>query len=186
MKKSILTAVFTMAMVLSANAQEHKWFIGGEAGFWSAKMSYDLSFPYSFYGMRATQIVVAPEIGYNVTDKFAVAASLGYLHTKVKDIDYKVDGFIIKPYVRYTFLKTGILSAFVDGGATFGLSDFKGFEAGINPGIAIAITNRFSAVAHLGFLGYNDGKGVGNFMNGKGFGLDLSGYQSQFGFYYSF
>jgi len=197
MKKSILTVIFAMAIIFSASAQEHKWFIGGEVGFWSGKQTYDFSKVllthydydldfYPYYNVTTTQIIVAPEIGYNITDKFAVAASLGYLHTKIKEYDNKVDGFIISPYVRYTFLKSGIVSAFIDGGATFGLSDFKGFEIGINPGIAVALTNRFSAVAHLGFLGYKDGKGVGNFLNGKGFGLDLSGYQSQLGFYYSF
>ena len=175
MKKSILTAIFAMVMVLSASAQEHKWFIGGEAGFWSAKKE----------GYKTTVITVAPEIGYNVTDNFAVAASLGY---KSLDKDYyKVDGFIINPYVRYTFLKTGILCAFIDGGATFTTGDFNGFQAGISPGVAIALTNRFSAVAHFGFLGYNDGKGLGEYsVVGKGFGVDFSGYQSSIGFYYSF
>ena len=175
MKRSILTAIFTMAIVLSASAQEHKWFIGGEAGFWSAKEG----------SLKTTLISVVPEIGYNVTDNFAVAASLGYQNTKIGG--FKSDGFLINPYVRYTFLKSGIVSAFIDGGAAFGLSDIEGFQVGISPGVAISLTNRFSVVAHFGFLGYNDGKGVGNYsVLGKGFGLDLSGYQSQFGFYYSF
>ena len=183
MKKSILTAIFAMAMVLSAGAQEHKWFIGGEAGFWSAKGNY-----HYLPDVKTTQIIISPEIGYNVSDKFSVAASLSYQNTKFDEYAYyNKDGFIINPYVRYTFLKSGIVSAFIDGGAIFGLSDIKGFEAGISPGVAIALSNRFSAVAHFGFLGYNDGKGVGNYsVVGKGFSLDFSGYQSQFGFYYSF
>ena len=180
-------------MVLSASAQEHKWFIGGQVGFWSTKQSYDiiyLLYPDILYpnSMKTTQIVVAPEIGYNISDKFAIAASLGYISIKTKYYYYTTHqkGFIFSPYARYTFLKTGILSAFIDGGATFGLSDYKGFQGGISPGIAVALTNRFSLVANFGFLGYNDGKGVIGSENGKGFRLDLSGYQSQFGFYYSF
>jgi hypothetical protein len=176
MKRIILSAIFTMAIVLSANAQEHKWFIGGAAGYWSAKNS----------GFKTTIITVAPEIGYNVTNNFAVAASLGYSNVKRGDY-FKADGFIISPYVRYTFLKSGILSAFFDGGGAFGLGDIKGFQAGIAPGIALSLTDRFSVVAHFGFIGYNNGKDIGNYAEaGKGFGIDLSGYQSQLGFYYSF
>jgi hypothetical protein len=174
MKKVFLTAVFTMAMILSANAQDYKWFLGGELGFWSSKIG----------SVKTTAFNVAPEVGYNVSDNFAVATALRY--GSIKTGNRKSDGFVLNPYLRYTFLKAGIVSAFIDGGITVGLSDFDGFEAGIKPGIAIALTDRLNAVAHFGFVGYNDGEGIGAYSAGKGFGIDLSGYQTQFGFYYSF
>ncbi|MDR1985177.1 MAG: hypothetical protein LBQ28_10220 [Prevotellaceae bacterium] len=190
MKKIILSAIFTMAMVFTTNAQDHKWFIGGEFGFWSAKAGFNYyDNVYVPADARTTTWGIAPEIGYNISDKFAVAASVGYLYQKTKTdwSEQKESGFVINPYFRYTFLKKGIVSAFIDAGATFGISDFKGFEAGVKPGIAIALTDRFSLVAHLGFVGYNDGKGVGNYATaGKSFGIDFSGYQSSFGVYYSF
>ncbi|MDR3286029.1 MAG: porin family protein [Prevotellaceae bacterium] len=178
MRKILMIAVVAFLGIVTATAQDYKWFVGGELGFWSGKED----------GLKTTTYGIAPEIGYNVSDKFAVAISAGYQSFSEKYGNYKssYEGFIINPYVRYTFLKSGIVSAFVDGGATFGLSDFDGFEIGLKPGVAIALTERFSVVAHIGFLGYNDGKGIGNSELGKGFGLDFSGYQASFGFYYSF
>ncbi|MDR2064281.1 MAG: hypothetical protein LBP85_01020 [Prevotellaceae bacterium] len=198
MKKIILSAIFVMATVFGANAQTHKWFIGGELAFWSSKIeAYSLipEFGAFYANTKVTAFSIAPEIGYNISDRFAVAASLNFSYVKAKaeDNDYyyveeeKVSGFIINPYLRYTFLKKGIVSAFVDASAAFGISDIKGFEAGIKPGVALALTERFSVVAHFGFAGYNNGKSVGNYAAaGKGFGIDFSGYQSSLGFYYSF
>ena len=174
--KKILVAAFALLIATGAFAQDYKWFVGGGVGFWSAKKS----------GEKTTAFAIAPEVGYNVSDKFAVAASLRF--ESVKTGDNKFSGFVVNPYVRYTFAKTGILSAFIDGGASFGLSDYEGFEIGVKPGIAVAITERLSGVFHLGFVGYNDGKGYFSeyATAGKGFGLDFSGYQSSIGFYYSF
>ncbi|MDR2652973.1 MAG: hypothetical protein LBC68_11810 [Prevotellaceae bacterium] len=203
MKRIILSAIFVMATVFSANAQTHKWFAGGGLGFWSSKSDNlfsaihtidDIYLNY-FPEVKTTVFSIAPEIGYNISDKFAIAASVNFVYstTTFSENDYwsinddKQSGFIINPYVRYSFLKKGIVSAFIDGSLAFGISDFKGFEAGIKPGVAIALTERFIAVVHFGFVGYNNGKGIGNYAEaGKGFGIDFSGYQSSLGFYYSF
>lgn len=181
MKKSILTAIFTMAIVFSASAQDYKWFIGGKARLWSGKSE----------GIKTTFFEIAPEVGYNVSSNFAVAASVSYQNTNAKqegsDVSVKASGFVLNPYLRYTFLKSGIVSAFVDGSVHVGLGDIEGFQIGLAPGVAIALTDRFSAALHFGFLGYTDGKGAGTYsVHGKGFGLDFSGYQSSIGFYYSF
>jgi hypothetical protein len=196
MKKVILSAIFVMATIFGANAQTHKWFIGGELGFWSSKIANGTYLDYVFIpaDIKITAFSIAPEVGYNISDKFAVAASVNFTYTKVKINDYwedqeaqKSSGFIINPYVRYSFLKKGIVSAFIDGSVAFGISDFKGLEAGIKPGVAVSLTERFSVAVHFGFIGYNDGKGIGNYaVAGKGFGIDFSGYQSSLGFYYSF
>ncbi|MDR1984706.1 MAG: hypothetical protein LBQ28_07785 [Prevotellaceae bacterium] len=177
MKRIILSAIFIMAIVVSANAQDYKWFIGGQAGYVTGKSG----------NTRTTAITVAPEVGFRFSKDFAFASSFGYTHltTKVGNNKAKSNGFIIGPYLRYTFLKKGIVGAFVDGGAKFGLSDVKGFEAGLRPGISIDLTNRLSVVASLGFVGYNDGKNIGRNKYGKGFEVDFSGNQSSFGFYFS-
>ncbi|MDR3287394.1 MAG: porin family protein [Prevotellaceae bacterium] len=178
MKKIILSAVFIMAIIVSANAQEHKWFIGGAVGFDSKKHE----------DMKTKTFLIAPEIGYNLSNHFAIATSLKYAHINMKSSAVKgnINGFEISPYIRYTFLKKGIVSAFVDANADFGLGDIDGFAAGLKPGVSVSVTERFNVVAHVGFLGYNDGKGVGSYQDGKGFIFDLSGYQTSFGFYYSF
>ncbi|MDR3226250.1 MAG: porin family protein [Prevotellaceae bacterium] len=178
MKRIILSAVFIMAIIVSANAQEHKWFIGGAVGF-DSKTNDDV---------KTKTFIIAPEIGYNLSNHFAIATSLKYAYISMKNgaVKSDVDGFEISPYIRYTFLKSGIVSAFVDANADFGLGDIDGFAAGLKPGVSVALTDRFHAVAHVGFLGYNDGKGVGSYEDGKGFRFDVSGYQTSFGFYYSF
>ncbi|MDR2066154.1 MAG: outer membrane beta-barrel protein [Prevotellaceae bacterium] len=177
MKKIILSAILTMAILFSANAQDYKWFIGGKAGFASGKQG----------NVKTTYFTFAPEVGYRFSDKFALASYFEYrsLTENNNGSKAKLKGTVIGPYLRYTFLKSGIVNVFIDGCATFGLSDLKGFEAGLRPGVAIDLTKRLSVVANIGFMGYNDGKGVGRNRYGKGFNIDLSGYQSSIGFYLS-
>jgi hypothetical protein len=177
MKKIILSAIFTMAIAFSANAQDYKWFLGGKAGFSSGKQE----------SVKTTHFTFAPEVGYRFSDNFAFATYLEYRHLTEKKNKTKATskGIVIGPYLRYTFLKSGIVNIFVDGCAAFGLSDLKGFEAGFRPGIAIDLTKRLSVVANFGFMGYNNGKDVGRNYYGKGFNIDLSGYQSSIGFYLS-
>ncbi|MDR2292131.1 MAG: hypothetical protein LBE11_01485 [Prevotellaceae bacterium] len=177
MKKIILSAIFVMAIIFGANAQDYKWFIGGKASFWTGKDG----------GTKKTIFSVAPEIGYRFSDNFALATNFEYRHLTEKNNGNtaKLKEIVVGPYLRYTFLKSGIVNVFVDGCATFGLSGLKGFETGLRPGIAIDLTKRLSVVANLGFVGYNNGKGVGRSSFGKGFGIDLSGYQSSIGFYLS-
>ncbi|MDR0420561.1 MAG: hypothetical protein LBH30_03810 [Prevotellaceae bacterium] len=177
MKKIILSAIIIMATVISANAQENRWFIGGKAGFWNGKEN----------GTKTTVYTVAPEVGFRFTENIALATYFEYSHftQKVNGKNTKTDAITIAPYVRYTFFKSGIVNVFVDGAAAFGLSDLDGFEVGIKPGIAMDVTNNLSLVANFGFIGYNNGKGVGRSTFGKGFKIDMSGYQSTIGFYLS-
>ncbi|MDR2652726.1 MAG: hypothetical protein LBC68_10520 [Prevotellaceae bacterium] len=177
MKRIILSAIFVMAIVFGANAQDYKWFIGGKGGFWTGKEG----------STKTTAFTVAPEVGYRFSKNFALATYFEYKHLTQKNmgITTKTKEILISPYLRYTFLKSGIVNVFVDGSTTFGLSGTKGFEAGLRPGVAIDLTNRLSAVASFGFIGYNNGKGVGRSDFGKGFGIDFSGYQSTIGFYLS-
>ncbi|MDR2921083.1 MAG: hypothetical protein LBV72_17185 [Tannerella sp.] len=174
MKKYILVTVFTLVSILSINAQDYKWWIGGRTTLWA--------------GDKENVVVIAPEIGYHLNQKFTVAASLGF-HSYNYDNDDQymredINGFVLNPYLRYNVFKKGILFGYVDGGVEFGLGDIEGVQAGLKPGIAVAITDRFCVAMQFGFVGYNDGKGLG--ARSKGFGLDLSGYQSGLAFFYSF
>lgn len=166
-----------MATVIGTNAQDYNWFIGGKAGFHNGKKN----------DTRTTVYTIAPEVGFRFSENFALATYFEYRHSNQKQSGKKVTSneIVLAPYLRYTFLKSGIINVFVDGTAAFGLSDLKGFEAGIRPGIAMNVTKRLSLVANLGFIGYNNGKGVGRSDYGKGLKIDLSGYQSTVGLYLS-
>ncbi len=176
MKKFILSVIFTITVLTGLNAQNYKWWAGGRMTLWTDK-------DYS-------KVVVAPEIGYHLSNKFTVAASVGFHSYSYDDVIASPDrsGFVLNPYIRYNAFRKGIISGYIDGGAEFGISDIKGFNVGLKPGIAIHLTERFCVASHFGFIGYRDGKGDGYGLNRseKGFGLDLSGYQSGFAFFYSF
>ena len=172
MRNLILTAVISIATLAGVNAQNYKWWAGGHTTLWA--------------GDAGTTFNIAPEIGYHLSPKFTVAASLGYYSFKSnKNLSVTdLSGFILNPYIRYVAFKRGIVLGFVDTGVDFGLGDYKGFQAGFKPGIAILLTERFTAATQFGFFGYSDGKGAGG--RRQGFGFDLSGYCPVIAFFYSF
>ena len=172
MKKYILSGIIAMTTIWGIGAQDYKWWAGGRTTIWA--------------GEKQSTIVIAPEIGYHLNQKFTVAASVGFHSYNYDDID-DVSGLVLNPYVRYNAFKKGVLFGFVDGGVELGLGDLEGVQAGLKPGIAVAITNRFVVALQYGFIGYSDGKGSHfSARRSKGFGLDLSGYQSGLAFFYSF
>lgn len=155
-----MIAVMAVAAI-SANAQT--W-IGGNIGFNTEKTSVEgnkLSSNSTFE--------FAPEIGYNLSDNWAVAMQIGYAHNGngvINFADYDYEGiknsFSIKPYVRYTFCKAGNFSAFVDGGISYTTAHISGVDPNLNsfgvavkPGVAYAVSPKVSLVAHIGNLGYD-------------------------------
>ena len=54
------------------------------------------------------------------------------------------------------------------------------------PDVAIALNNKLSFVAHVGFLGYESVKNVDTKEKVNTFGLDLDGNALSFGLYYNF
>ena len=172
MKKYILSGILIMMTVIVVNAQDYKMWIGGRTTLWA--------------GDGESTIIVAPEIGYHLNEKFTIAASVGFHSYNYDHID-DYSGVVFNPYIRYTAFKKGVLFGFVDGGVEFGVGDIKGVQVGFKPGIAVAITNRFTVALQYGFIGYSDGKGYDFGVNRKkGLGIDLSGYQSGLAFFYSF
>jgi len=172
MKKLTFLAIFLLATLAGVNAQTYKWWAGGHTTFWA--------------GDEGTTFNIAPEIGYHLSPKITLAASLGYYSFKgsTNQLAPDLNAFILNPYIRYTAFKRGIVLGFVDTGVDIGLGDYKGMQAGFKPGIAILLSERFTAATQFGFLGYNDGKGVGG--RKQGFGFDLSGYCPIIAFFYSF
>ena len=172
MKKLLILAIVLIATLTGANAQFYKWWAGGHTTLWA--------------GDDGTTFNIAPEIGYHLSPKVTLAASLGYYSFKgsANQLTPDYNGFILNPYVRYTAFQSANVLGFVDTGVDFGLGDNKGLQAGFKPGVAILLTNRLTAATQFGFFGYNDGKGIGG--RRQGFGFDFSGYSTVIAFFYSF
>ena len=164
MKKLVLTLALVFGM-LTANAQ---FFVGGQLGL----LHND--------NVDQTTFTIAPEFGYAFNDAWIVAGMIGYTH----------DGgnsFYIAPYARWNFWNQGIVGLLVDGG--FGISVGKekhmdtetGFEIGFKPGVSFKVTDNFSLVAHVGFVGYRT-KYLGNSTSG----LSLTGNDLGVSLYYCF
>ena len=149
--KKILMTLAAVAMAATMNAQT--W-IGGEIGFESNHVNGASS--------TAKAFQIAPEIGYNVSDNFSIAAQLGYAYTSSQELPVigavsNINGYTFKPYARYTFVKAGNFSAFFDGGLRYTFAHIKGIENNVNnagvfvtPGLAYAVSPKVTLVSHLG------------------------------------
>lgn len=177
MRKIILFIALTVA---SLTSYAQKFEIGGTANFWRNT------------DRNTTFFEVAPELTYELTEKWGVGASVGYSQNRQNNGDVQLEKeFKIAPYARYTYFDKEIISLFIDGG--IGLSKVKseykdefetktGFEAGFRPGVAIKVAERFKFISKIGFLGYQK-----NYpYPGKSFGFNLSGENIAVGFAYMF
>lgn len=177
MKKIFLTLMVMVAAV-AANAQV--W-VGGSLGFWSNSDAEG--------EQTKTQFSIAPEVGYDLSEDWSIAIALNYELYKFDEID-DVTGFGVNPYARYNFVKAGALKLFLDGGfevaSVDGGSDtYTLWNVGIKPGISYSLNDKFSLVAHFGFLGYQDCDDEISSLFQKGFGLKFDNNIS-FGVYYAF
>lgn len=176
--------MFTMVILfttIAANAQD--LFIGGTVNFWDNSDA------------KHTTFGITPEIGYNLSDSWALGIQLGYDYNKVDESKVNVLG--VAPYARYSFLTAGPVKLFLDGGFEYDTAKIKGADSynawniGIKPGVAISLNEKFSLVAHIGFLGYQDvddelSTVFSALGSEKGWGLKMNGYNMSFGFYYNF
>lgn len=197
MKKILLLAVVLFAS-LNASAQ---FYVGGSVGFGSVKPvgGGDSEFVFK----------ILPEFGYNLNDKWAIGAVLGYQKgyplsgvnigasndyvaqaptvINTEAAASKMETFTISPYARYTAIEWDSVNLFFDGGITFGSIKDTGsyFSLGVRPGLAVKLCDEISFVAHLGFLGFENFSPDGGGKSGSTFGLDFSNSCS-FGVYFNF
>ncbi|CCY64503.1 putative uncharacterized protein [Prevotella sp. CAG:1124] len=98
-----------------------------------------------------------------------------------------VHTFEINPYARYTFFHSKVVNLFCDGG--FGYKHYNGaanqWSIGLKPGIEVKL-NKFSLVAHVGFLGWEQVKGIDDGPKASEWGVNLDGNNITFGVYYNF
>ena len=181
MKKMFLTALVADAS-LTASAQI--W-VGGEVGLSTSKTTND--------GTEISKTKWAgfsPEIGYKFSDNIDFAIAFNFNHYN-GPLEQKIPGqeetekwngventFSFSPYIRYTFLKSGQFSAFVDGGFYYGFNHYSGADENrinwgivVRPGIGYSLTDKVGLVAHVGraawdFSKYED-------IKTNSFGIDL-------------
>ena len=169
MKKIILTALVAIASI-TANAQV--W-VGGQLGF--SVTNNDAT------DKNLTELTIAPEIGYSLSDKWDIAIALGDKYSKPEDFDATND-FFVNPYARYTFFQTGKVGFFLDGGFSIQAGDSPTqWGVGLRPGVKFAASDKVTFVASFGGLGYK--KVEDEYSK---FGFNVNGNALLFGCYYSF
>lgn len=177
--------MMTIAAAFVATAMNAQGYIGGNVGFTSSKDDFD--------GAKATtRFTIAPEIGYNLNEDWAIGAALGFTSTKHGDAD-AVTEFTVAPYARYTFAKLEKVNFFLDGQVSYSTvkDTYDKFGVHIIPGVAVNLNEKVSFVAKLGGefggLGWTQYKDkVADVKNNK-FGLDLQSLAGlSFGLYYNF
>ena len=200
MKRTLMAVAVTM-FTLAAMAQNgviksplkvsdtpHPFWIGGALGL-TIKDYKDNGTSYNQGGSSETTLTIAPELGYTINENWDVAVSLGLsMNKNINGVSGNdVTSFLVAPYARYTYLKTGSISLFFDGLVGFGSAKPKGgdattvFNIGLRPGLKLQATDRLSLVATYGMFGYTS---VKDMYNEFSFGIDQTAIT--FGIYHSF
>ena len=169
MRKIFMTLV-ALVMTVAANAQV---FVGGEVGFWRN------------YEDNHTSFTVAPQVGYNITNKWAIGLEFDYDYNYYDGL--KVNGVGAAPFARYTAAKAGPVSFLLDAG--FAINTYKAkydghesdsynaWQIGVTPGVKVSLTKSVDFIAAL----------VGDHPYGeKGFGFHFNTNDLKFGVIYNF
>lgn len=169
----------TLAAVAVAATMNAQTWVGGSLGFSTSHTNGAEK--------NVKHFSIAPEVGYNLNDQWAVAVALEYTHHNGVSNTWSV-----KPYARYTFLKAGDFSFFADGGLDYSTTHTNGVENNANsfgvfviPGISYAISEKVGLVAQLGEgLTYTHSWTKDSYRKNR-LALDLSNVIT-FGAYYNF
>jgi hypothetical protein len=180
MKKIVMTFVAAV-MAVSASAQVY---VGGNVGIASYDPGYEGSKSETVYS-------VLPEIGYSFDSDWAAGVAFGWSKGALRQNDLTFDSnmthtFEVNPYVRYTAIKGKVVNVFVDG--AFGYKHYNdlgnSWSLGLKPGVAVNV-DKFSFVAHIGFVGYENFKPEGGDASSV-WGVDFDGNNISLGVYYNF
>ena len=171
MKKGLLLVVVMLATI-AVKAQDI--YVGGSLNVWRNSTGNTTSFK------------IAPEIGYNFNETWALGAELDYSHNY--DGGVTKNSVFVAPYIRWSYCETGAVRLFLDGTAAVGFvkvkdgDTSKAGQVGLRPGIAVKLNDHFSFIAKYGFLGYR--RNINTL--GDSFGLQLTSEDLLIGFHYAF
>lgn len=189
MKKLVAFVVLTCSAMI-ANAQV--W-VGGSLGFDYSK-SEDVTYK--------RVLSFAPTVGFALNDRWDVGVELGYGRAKSKTekssatvmgsnlnkLVMTSNSFEVEPFVRYSMVKMGIVTLFLDGSVFYGHTVSKSDNTvestmvnfggtvdhsvtnttskttqnevgfGVRPGIKVELGKHIELESHLGYLRYTHGK----------------------------
>lgn len=190
----------TLVAAMFAVCASAQVYVGGNVGITSVNAQYKNE-GYEIYDDDETCFKFLPEVGYKFNDDWAVGIMFGWSKDNVSVVGYDdkshleaAHTFEINPYVRYTFFHSKLINVFCDGG--FGYKHYNGkdtntWSIGLRPGIELKL-NKFSFVAHVGFIGWEQTKtDVENRNNDYSkkvstWGMDFDGNNISLGVYYNF
>ena len=136
MKKGLLLVVVMLATI-AVKAQDI--YVGGSLNVWRNSTGNTTSFK------------IAPEIGYNFNETWALGAELDYSHNY--DGGVTKNSVFVAPYIRWSYCETGAVRLFLDGTAAVGFvkvkdgDTSKAGQVGLRPGIAVKLNDHFSFIA---------------------------------------
>lgn len=177
MKKFYITLV-TLFVAMAASAQVY---VGGNFGITSVDNGGDDDETYYSF---------MPEIGYSFNQNWAAGVTFGWDKGNLFSTKNGYSQFSIEPYARYTFFSGKMIDVFCDGavgyahGYTNGV-DIDAYSIGLKPGVALKL-DKFSLVAHVGFLGYQQAKENNTDEKATEWGMNLKGNNLTLGLYYNF
>lgn len=128
------------------------------------------------------KLSVSPEVGWFLNDKNAVGIEVNYKYEK----DKERHAVALQPYFRHYFI-TGNIGFFVDttAGVTYTKpkegDDAWGIKAGFVPGVDFQLSEKFSFIAKLGFIGYYQPDETKKYIR-----LDIDASNLKFGCIYKF
>jgi len=150
MKKIMMMAAVAM---ISATSFAQVW-IGGGLNLSTTKDNDDY---------KSSDATIEALVGYDLNEKWAVAAELGLGHDETSNYIY--NSWSITPFVRYNFLEVGSAKVFGDALVAFGSGHINGSEyntnslrIGVRPGFSYEFNEKIGLEATLGFLGWNHTK----------------------------
>lgn len=173
MKKILILTVVTL-LAVSVNAQ---YYIGGSIGFGSATSKPEIG-----EKSTASSFIIAPEFGYNITNKVDIGVALSFENSKrdVNGTDVKSNEWGVSPYVRYNLIQFGNLNvlgkaALFAGGGKDGEQKYTGFGLNISPMLTYTLSDKFDLFTGLNFLGlgFEQVKYKDAYTN-TGFGLNVN------------
>lgn len=138
MKKGLLLVVVMLATI-AVKAQDI--YVGGSLNVWRNSTGNTTSFK------------VAPEVGYNFNETWALGAELDYSHNYNGGLTK--NSVIVAPYIRWSYCETGAVRLFLDGTAALGFvkvkdgDTTKAGQVGLRPGIAVKLNDHFSFLYYL-------------------------------------
>jgi len=151
MKKYLFMALFAVAAI-SANAQVY---LGGTLSLGTSNVKVGDN-----DGVSTTTFGIIPEIGYNITDVFAIGTELGFATSKTEDAK-AVNCWEVAPYVRANFAELGSnVKLFADVFFAYdwlsqGDADWDGFEVGLRPGIKVSLNDNWDLIGKMKLFSYS-------------------------------